>query len=106
MSTDSESPPRSAEERAKVIALDDDEYDLLEYVGTADAAVRGISEHYRLFVRYRNTEPKGWEVFVGYPIKAFINGTWDTVCARRKLLTQSFQTATAAAVAAQLHEGV
>lgn len=65
-----------------------------------------ISEHYRLFVRYRNTKPKGWVVFVGYPTKAFINGTWDTVCARRKLLTQSFQTATAAAVAAQLHEGV
>lgn len=78
-------------------------------VGYADGKsefVLPLGEHYRLCVRYRNTKPKGWVVFVGYPTKAFLNGTWDTVCARRKLLTQSFPTATAAAVAAQLHEGV
>lgn len=48
MSTASESPTRNPEERAKVLALDIDEYDLLKYVGTADAAIRGISDLRRM----------------------------------------------------------
>lgn len=73
MSTASESPPRSPEERVKVLALDIDEYDLLKYVGTADAAVRGISDMRRM--GYKWARGGAFASNSEGPLFSFIGGT-------------------------------
>ena len=73
MSTASESPPRSPEERVKVLALDIDECDLLKYVGTADAAINGISAMQRM--GYKWVRGSAFTAKSEGPLFSFTGGT-------------------------------